>query len=255
MKTKPQTTDDDLSVTARGTRGRLKGARIEKVENKKTAREGEVRLDKSTMTFYGVAGDEVAESQDGKKVRAWVEEQLARTDAFDWKPVLRVRYTAPARSYSGHYEREQRKRAGTADAEPCFDDADKPSVELDVTAERFYIAKGPSGKWRRIGWDHYNSTNPPIDDFAQGQMRDGKEFALPWTDRAHRYGESEDTIVEYSDETWAGLLLLISMLKDNRQKVLDLMRRDTSLGAFAHVGAGQLRKLLGGARAVTSSEE
>lgn len=241
--------DDDVHVTARGSITRLKGARIEKLENKKTGREGEVRLDKSTMTFYGVANDEVAEHKDGKKVRTWVEEQLARTDAFEWAPVIRVRYSAPTRSYAGHYE-----RARKAQEDPQFDDAEKPEVSIEVTAERFYIAKGPSGKWRQIGWEHRASANPPIQDFSQGQMREGKEFALPWTDRAHRYGETEDTIVAYTEATWAGLLLLISMLKANRQKVLDLMRQDTTLDAFANVGAGQLRKLLGGERAVTHSE-
>lgn len=230
--------DDGLEIRAVGTWHRMPGARVEKLSNRKTGHEGEIRLDKSTMTFYGVALDEVAESKDGAKVREWVNTQLARADAFDWQPVIRVKYTAPERDYdfSGG-----RKRSGDPQT---FTDAKATEVEIEVQATRFYIALGPSGRWRRISWEKYNTPSPEMQDFDQGSFRDGKTFALPWTDRLHRYGRNEETIVAYSDETWTGLLTLITMLKDGRQRILDLMRQDADLATFAQVGAGKLQNLL-----------
>lgn len=231
--------EDGLKISERGAFRRLPGARVEEVTDRKTGQVGEVRLDKGVMKFYGVALDEVAEGKDGSSVRAWVVGQISRSDAFQWTPVIEVAYTAPGRDYVS------RRANGRSEwREVGFVDADKTKVEIGIDADRYYIAKGPSGKWRRIEWGDRGTPSPAMGDFDAIEDRDSASFVLPWTDRDDRYGSRERTIVAYSEETWLGLLAMLDVLKQGRQRVLELMRADAELSVFAEVGAGRLQSLL-----------
>ncbi len=179
---------DTKALDPQATRdGHKYGAKLEELENHATSRAGTVRLNKETMTFYGVVGELYVSSQDGTAVRQWVTDEIRKQrEVLDWKPVIEVTYAAPRREWH----------------------TKKPSQEVweeegdaDIGIERFHIAKLGDG-WRRLDWDDLVSDPYGHESYRQFGAAAG---ALPASDYGERHGSSERALLPYTEETFAAL--------------------------------------------------
>jgi len=219
----------------------LRGGIVEWVEHRVTKRRAPIRLDKGRMMFWArpVDGDETVKpfsSTEGRKVRDWLMEQLARTteaDRLEWVPVIAINH--------------ERDRHGYYREEPEVKQAD-----LSLKVERYWIALTKDEReWRKLAWAACDPRSsgcvPDNDRYSQSSEYDygpksdqlsyhTKPFILPSYRGSRRARES--TVLPYTAELWAGLLLLIKQIKSSGKTLEDLVGSKAGMEVMMELGAG-----------------
>lgn len=223
----------------------LKGAIVERVEHHKTKRQGVVRLDKGSMTFFAWENDndrqvEPFTSSSGAEVRRWLLDQLARTTdgmRLDWVPVVEIEQGEGRTYYSRHQQ-----------------DLDE---SLAFTASRYFIALTlDKREWRRLKWEECDPESPAAlaeqDRYAASTKYDEgpkskelnrytKAFTLPhFSDRGH----SAKVVLPYTHELWAGLCLVAQHVADSRKMLSEVLGTRQGVARLAEIGAGRAQLLL-----------
>lgn len=234
---------------------RFKGAIVQTVRDERTKREAPMRLDKSDMTFWAMAGSEPSspyfQSKDGGEVELWLERELAKTSENDrlvWFPVVEVAVRDDNHGWS-------RPRTKDNDITTGF----------SVDVERYFIAlTRDEREWRRLDWEQCDDDSPgcvpPNDRYAQSHnyakapkhelfkpgattygVRD-KPFVLP---SMAKLGSGAKSVLPYTPELWAGLLQVVQRIDAERAALDKLTGTKAGLDVLAKVGAGTLPLRIG----------
>lgn len=223
----------------------LKGAIVEWVEHSKTKRRAAIRLDRGSMTFWARADEadlqsEPYTSQKGSEVRAWLLKQLAFTtdeNIMEWVPVVKIEHGGERR----HRYRDEAQTFG-----------DSLSVEID----RFYLGlTRDQREWRKLRWESCDPTSLTVvpeneryaasDRYAEGPKSEKlnkvygteKPFRLP--SFKDKY-QGEETVIPYTPELWAGLLLIVEQMERSRKTLRELVGTKAGIARLAEVGAGHV---------------
>lgn len=224
-----------------------RGAIVEKVEHSETKRKGELRLDKTRMTFFAELGEgpsyTSAESEDGRLVRDWLMWHLAKTTAdqiLEWIPVVQINPDDESRRYDRDDETDNAKSARCA-----------------VAIERFFLALTNDGtEWRVLTWEEASDDSPTqLDDadrfVASKKYRDGpkavktsrfhdeKRFTLPY------FEKGGSTFLRYTPELWAGLLAIVERVDETRKQLRRIISDKQGVASIEALGAGNGPLLLG----------
>ena len=227
---------------------RLKGTKVETVSDPHTGRAADIRLRKHDMRFWAVVGDEHGESTEARVVRTWVERMLARGEAVTWTGVIEV-------TLGDHYSHRER------------DEPDVKRVNLSVEVERYWIARSPSGLWRRLDWSHgdedgatalapeermsaardFDAANPSRWDMDKGK-RPPATFTLPRTVGRAMY-------LPYDAATWRGMVAVLATIRRSEETLQEMLTQREGLAALRALGTGEgsATLLLGPAPTTTAS--
>lgn len=225
-----------------------KGAVVQKVVHPKTKREGVIRLDKRTMTFFAREFDaeyttEPFASTNGTEVERWLMEQLKRTagdNNLEWIPVIEVE-TGGA---SHHYYRDDSK--------------ENHKEDIGLRIKRYYIAlTRDEREWRVLKWEEVDENSvtcvPDNEKYAASRnyalgpkspqlTNYTRAFKLP--DYADKRDDHMTVKVAYTPELWAGLKQIIATLKMARKQIKELVGTKKGNEAVVLIGEGKTPLLL-----------
>jgi len=235
-----------------------KGAIVERVRNDKTRREGVVRLDKSSMTFFARVPDNAAahdrpammESKDGSEVARWLREQLAKSTASElltWLPVVEVSVSEP-----GYYYGRDRSatRAG-----------------FEVTLARFYLAlTADKSEWVRLSWEEADAESVaalrPEDRVASSKKFRAGPGNAKATETRTAYGDkimralpffdNGTNYLPHSVELWAGLVQIVETVNAAEAHIRHLVGTKAGLAQLLDDG---VKRLAAGPVPTTSGED
>lgn len=228
---------------------RRPGARLERLEDTKTGQSGEIRFEKSTMTFYAYGpGDSETSGKDGGTVKAWLKKQLATVPKIEWVPVLEVEYSAPRRVPKWKRTRETIVDEWHDGRDDNNDRGVSDLVEIKVSVQRYYVARMAGNKWRWVKWDVMSSHGEGgvfnrSEDYRNHRLGT-LEGPLPWRGDRDQWSDEQHVVVSYTEELWTGVNALIASLKHARQQLYNLLEADAGLLPIASVGADRLARLL-----------
>lgn len=222
-----------------------KGSIVERVRDDKTRREGIIRLDKGSMTFFARIPDDappserpaMMESKDGGAVKDWLVKELKKTTAnelLDWMPVVQVEVAEPGY----YYGRETRTRAG-----------------FKVHIARYYLALTRDRReWLKLKWEQADEESvavlPPEDRVASSEkFRSGPGGEEKSAVRSHHgdrimrglpFFDSNTNYLPYTPEAWAGLLNVIDTVNTAEKNIRELVGTKKGLAMLMDNGVKQL---------------
>jgi len=223
----------------------LKGQVVEKVEHQTTKRVGVLRLHKPSMTFFARENDnEVDEppfkSKDGREVRNWLLEQLARTTAannLDWLPVVKITHGGT----ESHRYRDMEEFNGES---------------LEVEFDRFFIAlTNDQREWRKLPWSSCDPESSTMladeqryaasNKYAEGPKSPNlssynRPFQLP-----HFEGRKDgEVVLRWTPELWEGLLKIVKQIRAARKLIATTVGTKDGLAELTALGAAKKQFLL-----------
>lgn len=223
-----------------------KGAVVTRIKDKKTGREGAVRLDKGTMMFFArvpdveltieTKGRPYFESRDGKEVERWLALQLKKDEkphALTWLGVIEIEFDVSTES--GRYSRDSH--------------AQERKIKVGVEIDRFLIALSEDEtQWLKLKWaecDEKSSAYVEPEDRLQRaeRFKNGPKAQLHSWDKAFKLPVYYDghNYLAYTDELWAGLNEVIDTLARSGDTLKALMTTKKGIATIAEVGAGLKR--------------
>lgn len=227
----------------RGSRSRNRGAVVERVVHETTGRVAEIRLDKGSMDFSCMIGEDLGTSKDGRALRDWALDCLGVIESDEipeWLGVLEIHTSGRDRSY------RQRGEIDTG---------------LEITARRYWIARTPAGQWKTAKWETGDPKShahvPPelrfkeADRFAlaeeieRGESDSGynkrkggpRAFALPAVD-------GERTYLAYDEALWTGCKRIAAGLDEALVTLRQMLTTQDGNEAVRALGTGKGTLLL-----------
>jgi hypothetical protein len=175
---------------------KLKGARVGVIKYEKGGMETDMRLDKSSMTFFAEFMGKTYANQNGEELRQEVLQAMRESETFNWQPVISLRIPEP--TYRGYPE--------------AFG-------VLAFGAERYYITRKMDESWIYCRFD----SDPARRGELNWPLGINGEMNLPYCQKeSHR--ESRTYYLAYSETLWQQVVRFLSEIEKSRTLIESQLR-------------------------------
>lgn len=241
------------------------GAHLETLTDGRTGQIGEIRLDKSSMTFYAFGAGLEHSGKDGDALRTWLKVQLRKPTKVEWIPLIEVLYPRPKKVTEyrkvGHkfkdvetLEWDEEKSSYNGRSAP-----DDSTVDIRVSANRFYVGRPPKGVWRMIAWENFAADDSLEGNYSRAEafheprtITKAGELLIPDHDRDFGWHQGR-VLLRFDENLWLGLCAIVNILKSARADLFALLDASDDLKVIQSGGAAIAQKLL--SSGATSNEK
>ena len=210
----------------------LKPQKVDEVHSPSRNVRVDLMLDRNKLDFFARIGDEEVRAPSIDELRPLAREMAGKAENYEWEGIILVGIK------ECWWDQHHHRGFGTRrERDP---DVDPTGASVEVEFDRIERARSPfDGRW--VARQH------PIDFEANEPDEYARKRRAQFADFIH-YGDTDKTVLPYSDETWAGLRAIRKAIDELRDKLVALVERKDVVTLLQRAATSKQPLLLTGSK-------